>query len=197
MIAFQVGSKATRDALFLSNLSVTDLPLMVIVASAFSLVLVIPATAGISRFGPFRVVPVAFILSGLAMIALWVLLSANPKIAAIALYMVLSGTGAVLISSFWLLVNETLDPRTARKFIGQIGAGATLGGLLGGLAVEWVGLNASLDLMLPILAGLQFFAAWQTWQFARARLAATLTSHAVTPSAWSPAKGLQTVRSTP
>ena len=37
MIAFQVGGKATRDALFLSNFPVTALPGMLIASAAFAI----------------------------------------------------------------------------------------------------------------------------------------------------------------
>jgi hypothetical protein len=57
MIAFQVGGKATRDALFLSSFPVTRLPLMVIAAAALSLVAVIWAVRNISRRGPWRFNP--------------------------------------------------------------------------------------------------------------------------------------------
>ena len=38
MIAFQVGGKATRDALFLSNFPVTALPGMLVAAAAISII---------------------------------------------------------------------------------------------------------------------------------------------------------------
>ena len=44
--------------------------------------------------------------------------------------------GAVLVSGFWSIINERFDARTARKYIGRIGVGATVGGIVGGLIVE-------------------------------------------------------------
>ena len=41
--------------------------------------------------------------------------------------------GAVLISGFWSVVNERFDPHTAKQVVGRIAAGATVGGLLGGV----------------------------------------------------------------
>ena len=61
MIANQVGGKATRDALFLSTYEVTDLPSMLIAAAVISMVVVLGATRLLTRFGPGRVLPVAFV----------------------------------------------------------------------------------------------------------------------------------------
>ena len=44
--------------------------------------------------------------------------------------------GATLVSAYWSLVNERFDPYTAKRIIGRIGTGASLGGALGGL-IAW------------------------------------------------------------
>ena len=67
--------------------------------------------------------------------------------------------GALLVSGFWGLVSERFDPRTARGTIGRITAGASVGGLLGGILPERVGAMFSLTAMLPILAALHVLAA--------------------------------------
>jgi AAA family ATP:ADP antiporter len=79
--------------------------------------------------------------------------------AAILVYLHLTGLGALLVSGFWAMVNERFDPSTARRTIGQITAGGSLGGLLGGILPERVGAVLPLTAMLPILAGLQLLAA--------------------------------------
>ena len=132
MIAFQVASKATRDALFLSTFEITDLPVMVMVAAVISMIMVMPATSAMARFGPGRLIPIAFLASGLLNLVEWSLVGPAPQAAAVLIYIHLAAFGAILISGFWSLVNESLDPRTAKKSMGRIGAGATLGGLLGG-----------------------------------------------------------------
>ena len=65
----------------------------------------------------------------------------------------------MLVSGFWAIVNERFDPRTARRTIGWITGGGSVGGLLGGLLPERVGAMLSLTAMLPILAGLHVLAA--------------------------------------
>jgi hypothetical protein len=200
MIAFQVGSKATRDALFLSNFAVSDLPVMVMVAAAVSMAMVIPSTVAMARLGPARLMPAAFLLSGALNLVEWGLVTPAPRVTAVLFYLHLAAFGAILISGFWSLVNESLDPRTAKKSIGRIGAGATLGGLLGGILAERVGQYFSVSTMLPLLAGLHLLCAWGVATLARHhdRHAAKVESKSSRrEAALAPLTGLQTVKQTP
>ncbi len=160
MIAHQVGGKATRDALFLSNFDVTALPLMLIGASLFSIVVVLAASRALPALTPAKLVPRAFAVSGLLLLGEWGLVHQSPRAGAIVVYLHMAGLGAVLISGFWSMVNERFDPRTAKKRIGKIAAGATLGGLAGGLLAERVGATLSVAAMLPMMAALHLFCAW-------------------------------------
>ncbi len=77
----------------------------------------------------------------------------------VLLYLHFTALGALLVSGFWAIVNERFDPRTARRTIGHITAGGSVGGLLGGLLPERVGAMLSLLAMLPVLAALHLLAA--------------------------------------
>ncbi len=160
MIAHQVGGKATRDALFLSNFDVTSLPLMLIGASFFSIVVVLAASRAMPALTPAKLVPRAFAVSGLLLLGEWGLVHQSPRAGAVVVYLHMAGIGAVLISGFWSMVNERFDPRTAKKRIGRIAGGATLGGLAGGLLAERVGATFSVATMLPMMAALHLFCAW-------------------------------------
>ena len=161
MIAQQVGGKATRDALFLSMFAVTSLPAMFIGASVFSVAMVLLFSRLLSRFGPARVMPMAFGASGLLLFGEWMLVFANPKLGSIVVYLHMAGLGSVLISGFWSVVTEQFDPRAAKRQIGRIAAGATVGGLLGGILAERVAGSLSVAAMLPILGLLHLFCAWR------------------------------------
>ncbi|HEY7679265.1 MAG TPA: hypothetical protein VIC04_02020, partial [Terriglobia bacterium] len=169
MIAHQVGGKATRDALFLSTFDVTSLPEMFIGAAVFSFAMVLLFSRLLSRFGPARVVPPAFGASGLLLFGEWMLVSAFPKLGSIVVYLHMAGLGSILISGFWSVVNERFDPRAAKREIGRIAAGATLGGVLGGLLAERVADFLSVAAMLPILALLHLFCAWRVQGVGMAR----------------------------
>ena len=159
IIALQLAAKSTRDALFLSTFGVASLPAMVIAAAVLSMVLTLILARAMARTRPGRLVPRLFLLSGMLVIAEWMLAIQFRRPAAILVYLHFNALGALLVSGFWAMVNERFDPSTARHAIGRITAGGSLGGLIGGLLPERVGAVLSLTAMLPILAGLHFLAA--------------------------------------
>ncbi|MDF3053810.1 MAG: hypothetical protein K0S19_1915, partial [Geminicoccaceae bacterium] len=132
---------------------------MVIAAAVTSAVVSVGLARIMSRSRPATLVPRLFALSALLLLAEWALAIQSRRPAAILLYLHFTGLGALLVSGFWAIVNERFDPRTARRTIGHITAGGSLGGLLGGLLPERIGASHSLLAMLPILAGLHLVAA--------------------------------------
>ncbi len=156
-----IAGKATRDALYLSELDVTTLPAMVAATSAFSILLVGVSSRALQRLPPGTFVSLAFVASSLLLFASWGLTIAAPTTAAIAIYLLISGLGPILGSGFWLIVTERFDPRTAKRRFGQIAGGGTIGGLFGGLLSERVATVAGVPAMLPVLAGLNLVCAWQ------------------------------------
>jgi hypothetical protein len=169
-----VGGKAARDALFLAQLDVTSLPAMVIATSIFSIALVAVNAKGVSRLSPARFVPWAFAISAVLLLAEWALIAAAPTVAAVLVYLHISGLGPILGSGFWLIATERFDPRTAKKSFGEIVGGGTVGGLLGGLLAERIAVLFGVGAMLPALAILNFVCAWQ---ISRLAPAATLPQH--------------------
>jgi hypothetical protein len=159
MIAFQIAGKATRDALFLSSFGVAALPLMVIAAAGVSGAVSVGLARLMAQSRPGRLVPRLFALSALLLLAEWGMALQSRRPAAVLLYLHFTALGALLVSGFWAIVNERFDPRTARRTIGHITAGGSVGGLLGGLLPERVGAMLSLLAMLPILAALHLLAA--------------------------------------
>ncbi len=154
MIAHHVGSKAVRDALFLSSFPITALPTMVMVAAGVSVLAVFASSRAMIRFTPARLVPAAFGVSGALFVTVWLLHDRAPKTAAIALYIQIVGLGSLLTSGFWSMVSERFDPRSAKKQIGRIAGAGTLGGMLGGLLAERVAAWYTATAVLPLLAGL-------------------------------------------
>jgi ATP:ADP antiporter, AAA family len=159
IITFQLAGKATRDALFLSTFGVAYLPPMEIAAAALSAILTVGLARVMVQRGPARLIPRLFALSAMLLLAEWMLALQARRPAAVLVYFHYTGLGAVLVSGFWAIVNERFDPRTARRAIGRITAGGSMGGLLGGILSERVGAALPLTIMLPILAGLHLLAA--------------------------------------
>jgi len=159
MVAFQTAAKATRDALFLSNWDVTSLPVMVIAASFASLALAYAFSWLMPVIGPVRLIPGALLVSALMLLVEWGFLGSAPAVTSVIFYLHYAGFGALLISGFWSIVSERFDPRSAKRYVGRLAAGGTVGGLLGGLMAERVGALLSISAMLPVLSGLHVLAA--------------------------------------
>src|SRR5262245_24832467 len=155
-----VSGKATRDALFLASLDFSSLPSMLVATSACSIVLVaLNAMAG-RRVAPGRIVPTAFAVSGVLFLVEWYLTFTRAPLAAVLVYLHVSGAGPVLASGFWLIASERFDPHTAKKRFGQVAGAGTLGGLMSAILAERVATRFGVAAMLPVLAALQFVAAW-------------------------------------
>jgi hypothetical protein len=162
-----IAGKATRDALYLANLDVTTLPSIVIATAFLSIVLVFAVSRGLRKVSPVAFVPVAFALSGLLLLASWLLAMAMPVLAARLVYLQISGFGPLLGSSFWLIASERFDPHTARHHFGRIAGVGALAGLAGALVAERVAAVADVTAMLPTLGAVNLFCAWQIRRLAR------------------------------
>lgn len=161
-----IAGKAARDAIYLANLDVTTLPVMVIVTSLFSIVLVTANARLLRGIPPATFVPWAFGVSGLLLAVEWVLTHTAPRVAAPLVYLHVSGLGPMLSSGFWLIAAERFDPHTAKQRFGQIAGVGTLGGLASGLMAERVGTMFGTPAILLVLAALNGFCAWQVRQLA-------------------------------
>ncbi|MCC7415608.1 MAG: hypothetical protein IT176_00595 [Acidobacteria bacterium] len=151
-----VGGKATRDALFLTSLDAGALPLMFIVTSLCSILLVGLHARWAARLAPAVLVPAAFVGSGLLFLFEWLLRVRAPSATAVIVYLHVSGAGPLLASGFWLIASDRFDPRSARRRFGQIAGAGTLGGLTGAVLAERIAALAGVPAMLIVLAGLQF-----------------------------------------
>lgn len=136
MMAHQVAGKAARDSIYLSTFPASDLPKIVMAAAAAALLLTFLSARAMSAYGPRRVVPAGFLLSALLHTAEWALQSKASGITAVLVYLHIAGFGAILLSGFWSIANETFDPASAKRFFGRIAGGGTVGGILGGLVAE-------------------------------------------------------------
>lgn len=155
-----VSGKATRDALFLASLDFTSLPAMLVATSVCSILFVAINAKGSRWIAPGVLVPASFVASGALFLAEWLLTFKAPAIAAVLVYLHISGAGPLLASGFWLISSERFDPRTAKKRFGQIAGAGTIGGLLSALLAERVAVWFGVAAMLPVLAVFQFLSAW-------------------------------------
>jgi hypothetical protein len=195
-----IAGKATRDALFLTNLDVTLLPVVVMATSAFSILLVAVGSKMLVRLTPVVFVPLAFATNAAFLLGEWLLAPFAPAAAAYAVYLQISGLGPILGSGFWLIASERFDPHTARRQFGQITGLGTLGGLAGAVVAERVAALYGITTMLPLLAVVNIVCAWQVRRLA-------MSSHQIPTregldqapelAAQSPASGLRVLAHTP
>ncbi|HTJ47431.1 MAG TPA: hypothetical protein VL463_35275 [Kofleriaceae bacterium] len=168
VVAAFVASKAARDAILLSRYHVTALPIFTGIAALVSLPLTVLAGKAMTRLGPARLMPAVNVASALLLVGEWMWVRHAPRTATIAIYLHLSISGGVLVSGFWSIVNERFDVQTAKRHIGRIGMGATLGGIAGGLVAERAGAWLHHDeKVLIVIAAMQALASAAMYMFAR------------------------------
>lgn len=161
VLASQLAGKAARDAIFLQRFAVTNLPLLLTVSSALSIFMTFAFARTLRRGIPVRVVQIANAISAVLLVVEWQLLPFFPRPIATIVYMHQTLLGALLVSGFWSVVSECFDPRTARRVLGTIGTGATVGAVLGAVLAERVAAMIGTEWLLPMIAALQLLAAWR------------------------------------
>src|SRR5262249_7665470 len=127
VISAFVAGKAARDAILLSRFSIQSFPLFVGLSAALSLPVIIVAGKWMTRYGPARLMPALNAASGVAALLEWLLIGSYPRPIAVLVFFHLNTASAVMVSGFWSIVNERFDIHTAKRHIGRIGMGATLG----------------------------------------------------------------------
>lgn len=152
LVGHQVAAKAARDGLFLSRFPVTDLPKITVAAALAAIVMGLLFTRILSRFGPLRVAPAAVFVSFVGHLLEYFLLDVDRGIAVTVVYLHLVGFGAILLSTFWSLANESFDPRQAKISFGRIAGAGTAGGILGGVLSERCVVLLNTESLLLLLA---------------------------------------------
>ena len=194
MIAQLVFGKAVRDALFLSTFQVSYLPAAMICTAVLSAVAVLAVSRAMTRYSPARVVPWLFVVSaflfvGECLLSVWSVPSATA-----VFYVHMGVFGATVISSFWSLVNEHFEPHTAKRVVGRIASGGTLGGIVGSVVAWRVSHFLGVGALLLLLAGLNALCFWGTRSLrASTKDQEPQTSGEPVPSAW----GFSYLRDTP
>jgi hypothetical protein len=158
LIAQQVAAKAVRDAFFLSRFDSASLPPAMVAAAVIGIGSALVVGRMMVRRGPARYVPWLFGVQSVLFALEYAAAPFAPAQVAVVLYLHVAALSPVLASAFWSAVNERFDPYTAKRVIGRIGAGATFGGVLGGLATARLGPAVSITSVLLGIALLNVLA---------------------------------------
>lgn len=165
MVSYQTAGKAARDAVFLTNYEISQLPAMVIAAAIATIILSLLSARWISQFGPALMVSRAFAISGLLQFIEWLALPLAPRLVAPLVYLHIAALTAILASGFWSILSEEIQLREAKLLFARIATWGTVGGILGGLAAEraaaWFGTNS----VLLQLSLVHLVCAALLWQF--------------------------------
>jgi predicted MFS family arabinose efflux permease len=164
MIGHLQGGKTVRDALFLSYFDVTDLPKMMIATAVLSALAIVAFSRLLARYGPARLTPPLYIVSGIISFGEWVTMAFWPDIVTLFLYLHVTVLDSLLISGFWSIINERYDPYSAKKVISRMAIFATLGGLIGAGAASAVAKLVDVRAVIMMLAFLHLLSGLALYQ---------------------------------
>ncbi|MEM1031520.1 MAG: Npt1/Npt2 family nucleotide transporter, partial [Myxococcota bacterium] len=152
IIAQQIAAKALRDGLFLSTYEAAALPYAMVGGAVVSVLAALVISRMMTVFTPAVTVPFLFGLHALLYVSEASAVHTAPKLVAAVLYLHTAALGAAVVSGFWSVLNERFDPYTARRRLGRVASGATVGGVIGGV-VTWAFSDLPTHLFLFALAG--------------------------------------------
>lgn len=130
MTGYNVVKPITRST-FIAGLGADNLPWVQLAAGALIGAVMHGYVKAIGLVPRRWAIPVTQAGLILILVALWALLTAGIDVASVALYVLGLMLGILLISQFWTLANDVYDARHAKRLFGFIGAGASLGGVMG------------------------------------------------------------------
>jgi len=146
--------KTVRDSLFLSMLPATWLPWVYILVGIATLAVSLPFGWLTQWLSPRQslVGSVLAAAAGLAfcIFVVWDSYTWMPAI----FYLYVNAYGVIVISQFWLYTNSRSDPRAMKRMGGVVGAGAILGGIVGGVLASTLGGWVPLRWLIAAGAGL-------------------------------------------
>ncbi len=132
MIAQQIASKAVRDAFFLAAFDVTSLPVAAVAAAVLSFLAALVLGRIMRDIPPAASVPVVFGIHALLFFFEAHFIETQPRWVGGVLFLHTAAFGGAVVSGFWSVINERFDPYTAKRVMGRVAGGATIGGMLGG-----------------------------------------------------------------
>lgn len=127
--------KSVRDAVFLHRFGITELSFLAIGLAFVAGVVTSLYRRAMQRLPRHGVIGLSHCVIAVSLGALWLGLRGGSVAGWLAgvLYVWTTLFGVVIVGQIWLLAADMFDAREARSLFGLVGAGATLGGLGGGL----------------------------------------------------------------
>lgn len=170
VVAAFLLAKPVRNGLFLEAHRAEDLWIVyVLVPLALSLVVPLYSRV-VARRGHRQAIIGTLVFFGLNALVFWYLFTFHSRPGlAVALYVWVNCVGAIAPAQAWAFAASLFDARQAKRVLGIVGAGASLGAIAGGLLarslVEPVGGAVNLLLVMAGLLGLAAAAVAVTWHW--------------------------------
>ena len=140
--------ETARDALFLSSLPASRLPLVYLVIAGLAVVMAALNRRLTSRFAGSAVLALTLFGSAVCTAGFWVW-AGHGETALYGLYVWTGLIATIVVVQLWLLVGDTFDPGHAKRAFALIGAGGLIGATFGSaLAGALLGVVGPRDLVL-------------------------------------------------
>ena len=154
LLTFQIATKTIRQSTFIDALGAARLPLVYLLVALVSYPVLRLYNRFVDRYRIDQLFVASCVGVAASLIVVWVLMQTSWTWVPVVFYVGSSIVYGMLASQFWLLATHLFDPRQARRLFGFIGAGALLGGVLGGQVARLAGKLVGTSSVLLVAAGL-------------------------------------------
>jgi len=139
LLTFQISTETVRQSTFIDSLGAAKLPWVYLLVALTSYPFLLLYNRFIDRYRVEQLLAVSCVGVAALLVGFWVLMGFGWVWVAVVYYVFTAIVYGLLNSQFWLYANHLFDPRQAKRLFGFIGAGALLGGILGGQVARIAG----------------------------------------------------------
>lgn len=132
VIACYVVTKSVRDAMFLKEIGIDQLPIVFILIALVVGVISSRYSRAAARVSLSTLIRITSLIAIANLFLFWLSLHHTGDWMFYVLYIWVSVFGVITASQFWLLANYVFNPREAKRHFALVGAGGVLGGIIGG-----------------------------------------------------------------
>lgn len=140
-LIFQYATKTIRQASFLDAFGAENLPWVYLLVPLVSYPGLLLYEALVRRFRPNRVLAITCLSTSLTLALFWWLFGLSGNWVAFAFYLWVTVAIGLNLSLVWAVASVVLDARQAKRLFGFLGAGAIMGGIVGGQVARLVSIS--------------------------------------------------------
>ncbi len=140
-LIFQYATKTIRQASFLDAFGAERLPWVYLLVPLVSYPGLLLYEALLRRYPPTRVLATTCLGTSITLGVFWWLFGLSSDWVAFAFYLWVTVAIGLNLSLVWAVASVVLDPRQAKRLFGFLGAGAIVGGIVGGQVARLVSVS--------------------------------------------------------